>query len=104
VGHTARGSYRFPFPQERSAVRRSRLLPGAVRPPLNAPGTVSVRPNCYASAFMRLAAPLTLFGTVAALCLATPEARGNGRFPAAQHVLVGPGTESRIIVLRTTFG
>lgn len=31
-------------------------------------------------------------------------ARANGRFPTAQHVLVGPGETSDVIVLRTTFG
>lgn len=31
-------------------------------------------------------------------------ARANGRFPTAQQVLLGPGTSSRIIVLRVTFG
>src|SRR4051812_38663370 len=53
---------------------------------------------------MRLAAALTLFVTLAAASLVAPDAVANGRFPAAQHVLVGPGTESRIIALRTTFG
>jgi hypothetical protein len=31
-------------------------------------------------------------------------ATANGRFPTAQHVLIGPGTTSDTIVLRTTFG
>ncbi len=30
--------------------------------------------------------------------------RCNGRFPAAQHVVVGPGPASSVVVLRTTFG
>jgi hypothetical protein len=38
-----------------------------------------------------------------ALC-AAPEARANGRFPFAQHVIVGPGATSQQIVLRATFG
>ena len=32
------------------------------------------------------------------------DASANGRFPTAQHVLVGPGAKSDTIVLRTTFG
>jgi hypothetical protein len=36
--------------------------------------------------------------------VAARPARGNGRFPAAQYVLVGPGAQSSTIVLRTTFG
>ncbi len=32
------------------------------------------------------------------------EARANGRFPTAQHVVVGPGPASDVIALRTTFG
>jgi len=31
-------------------------------------------------------------------------ASANGRFPAAQHVLVGPGDDDRVIALRVTFG
>ncbi len=31
-------------------------------------------------------------------------ARANGRFPAAQHVVVGPGGGSDVVALRTTFG
>jgi hypothetical protein len=31
-------------------------------------------------------------------------AAANGRFPTAQHVLIGPGTKGDTIVLRTTFG
>lgn len=31
-------------------------------------------------------------------------ARANGRFPAAQHILVGPGRASTVIVVRATFG
>lgn len=39
------------------------------------------------------------------LALASPrEAWANGRYPAAQHVLVGPGSSSDSIVLRSTFG
>lgn len=41
---------------------------------------------------------------VLALSVCPAAARGNGRFPAAQHVVVGPGTASRIVALRTTFG
>mgnify|MGYP001373246369 CR=1 FL=1 len=32
------------------------------------------------------------------------EASANGRYPAAQHVLVGPGASSSLVVLRNTFG
>jgi photosystem II stability/assembly factor-like uncharacterized protein len=38
------------------------------------------------------------------VALVAPPARANGRFPLAQHVLVGPGHGSDLIVLRTTFG
>lgn len=31
-------------------------------------------------------------------------ARANGRFPAAQQVVLGPGARSDVITLRTTFG
>ena len=46
------------------------------------------------------------FSTVAAaaLWLVPARANANGRFPAAQHVMIGPGHESRVIALRTTFG
>lgn len=39
-----------------------------------------------------------------AALLAPPGAGANGRFPNAQQVIVGPGTSSRTIVLRVTFG
>lgn len=39
-----------------------------------------------------------------ALNYGAPEARANGRFPFAQHVIVGPGATSDQIVLRATFG
>lgn len=40
-----------------------------------------------------------------AALLATPTgARANGRFPAAQHVVVGPAGGSDVVALRTTFG
>lgn len=35
---------------------------------------------------------------------AAREARGNGRFPAAQMVQVGPGADATTVVVRTTFG
>lgn len=38
------------------------------------------------------------------LAMVSPIAGANGRFPTAQHVVVGPGAESRVIALRTTFG
>jgi len=38
------------------------------------------------------------------LILATTSAHANGRFPAAQYVLAGPGMASTTIVLRATFG
>ncbi len=40
---------------------------------------------------------------VATWCAAAP-AHANGRFPAAQYVVVGPGAASELIVLRATFG
>jgi MYXO-CTERM domain-containing protein len=50
---------------------------------------------------LRLGASALVLG----LCLAAaPSARANGRFPESQFVWVGPGTASRTIVLRTTFG
>lgn len=39
-----------------------------------------------------------------ALALASAPARANGRFPAAQHAVVGPGAASSSIAVRTTFG
>ena len=40
----------------------------------------------------------------AALALTSANASANGRFPTAQHVVVGPGSMSSVIALRTTFG
>ena len=46
-----------------------------------------------------------LFALLACMAaLITARASANGRFPTAQHVLVGPGTRSDTIVLRATFG
>jgi hypothetical protein len=44
--------------------------------------------------------------SVLLLALATfsVAARANGRFPSAQHVVVGPGTASDVVALRVTFG
>lgn len=39
-----------------------------------------------------------------ALLAGASPARANGRFPTAQQVLLGPGTSSRLVVLRVTFG
>lgn len=39
-----------------------------------------------------------------ALAVNTSPAQANGRFPFAQHVIVGPGASSDQIVLRATFG
>jgi hypothetical protein len=39
-----------------------------------------------------------------AMAAAARPARANGRFPAAQYVLIGPGSQNSTIVLRTTFG
>jgi MYXO-CTERM domain-containing protein len=41
---------------------------------------------------------------VAALTAASAEVRANGRFPAAQFVVVGPGAARDHLALRTTFG
>jgi hypothetical protein len=38
------------------------------------------------------------------VCMLTEPSHANGRFPAAQFVMVGPGAASDVIVLRTTFG
>ena len=38
------------------------------------------------------------------LLLGAGESAANGRFPTAQHVVVGPGRESSVVALRTTFG
>lgn len=45
-----------------------------------------------------------LAASVVALSLAPLAAHGNGRFPFAQHVIVGPNAASSQIVLRATFG
>lgn len=39
-----------------------------------------------------------------AVLSAPPRALANGRFPAAQQVVLGPGARSDVIALRTTFG
>jgi hypothetical protein len=39
-----------------------------------------------------------------ASAVAAPSASANGRFPFAQHVIVGPGAASTQVVLRATFG
>src|SRR4051812_43959587 len=49
----------------------------------------------------RLALAAALFFALAAT--ARP-AHANGRFPAAQHALVGPGAAAARLVLRATFG
>ncbi|MDB4932328.1 MAG: BNR/Asp-box repeat domain protein [Myxococcaceae bacterium] len=41
---------------------------------------------------------------LAAAALAAAPALANGRFPAAQQVVLGPGARSDVIALRTTFG
>ncbi len=38
------------------------------------------------------------------LAAASSASQANGRFPTAQHVVVGPGPSSDVIALRTTFG
>lgn len=40
----------------------------------------------------------------AALALVTASARGNGRFPQAQHLVAGPGSRDDLVFVRTTFG
>lgn len=47
---------------------------------------------------------LSLIAVMVASPLAPSESRANGRFPFAQHVIVGPDGTSREIVLRATFG
>ncbi|MFO0628469.1 MAG: sialidase family protein [Polyangiales bacterium] len=47
---------------------------------------------------------LTSLVTSLALLLGASAARGNGRFPAASHVVLGEGPSARVIVLRATFG
>ncbi len=38
------------------------------------------------------------------VALGPVSAGANGRFPAAQHVVVGPGRDATVVALRTTFG
>lgn len=45
-----------------------------------------------------------MLGAIAALTSAPGAALANGRFPAAQQVVLGPGSRSDVIALRTTFG
>jgi hypothetical protein len=52
----------------------------------------------------RLAPSLLALTAAVACALSSSPARANGRFPTAQHVVVGPGAESTVIALRTTFG
>ncbi len=47
---------------------------------------------------------LRVLGAIAAVACAPSAALANGRFPAAQHVVLGPGSRSDVIALRTTFG
>ncbi len=42
--------------------------------------------------------------SLCALLARGESAHANGRFPTAQQVLLGPGTSSRMVVLRVTFG
>lgn len=49
---------------------------------------------------MKLSLGVFLFAALAVV----PDALANGRFPAAQHVVVGPGPASDVVVLRVTFG
>lgn len=54
---------------------------------------------------VRRTASLRVALAAAALSALSPgAARGNGRFPAAQQVVLGPGARSDVIVLRVTFG
>jgi hypothetical protein len=46
----------------------------------------------------------TLLALGAALAMRSAAALANGRFPAAQQVVLGPGARSDVIALRTTFG
>lgn len=50
---------------------------------------------------LRVAAAFTIATTIAGFA---GSARANGRFPFAQQVVVGPGSGSDVVVLRTTFG
>jgi hypothetical protein len=52
----------------------------------------------------RTAWVLSAISALASSALAPVEARANGRFPFAQHVIVGPNATSNEIVLRATFG
>ena len=49
----------------------------------------------------RLLATVT---AVAATIGLTPAASANGRFPSSNYFVAGPGPESRVLALRTTFG
>lgn len=53
--------------------------------------------------FRATVAHFALTGALTALCVASP-AQANGRFPSAQHLVVGPGAASDALALRTTFG
>jgi photosystem II stability/assembly factor-like uncharacterized protein len=46
----------------------------------------------------------TPLAALAAALAVTSPALANGRFPAAQHVVVGPGAASDVVALRVTFG
>ena len=50
---------------------------------------------------MRALPPIAL---LAALMAGAHDARGNGRYPTSQFLLVGPGASSEVMALRTTFG
>jgi photosystem II stability/assembly factor-like uncharacterized protein len=52
---------------------------------------------------LRRMRPSPLAAALAALSL-TMAAGANGRFPAAQHVVIGPGAASDVVALRVTFG
>jgi hypothetical protein len=47
---------------------------------------------------------LSRLAAALAVVVATASAGANGRFPAAQHVVIGPGASSDVIALRATFG
>jgi MYXO-CTERM domain-containing protein len=53
---------------------------------------------------MKQRARWSSFALGAALAAAPCAAPANGRFPAAQQVVLGPGARSDVIALRTTFG
>ncbi|MEZ4409745.1 MAG: hypothetical protein R3A52_25220 [Polyangiales bacterium] len=80
-----------PRPRCRARARRQRARRVEVSPAMT---------RLRARGPRRAALALTLAATFAS----TRDARGNGRFPTAQMVQVGPGPDASTVVVRTTFG